>query len=53
MRDDIKQTKQKSVTEARPREEYKSPALKEFGSVGALTQAGTGTMGEQGGGMMA
>ena len=53
MRDDIKQTMKKSDTEARTREEYKSPTLKEFGSVGALTQAGTGTMSEQAGGMMA
>ena len=53
MRDDIKQTMKKSDTEARTREEYKGPALKEFGSVGALTQAGTGGAAEQGGGMMA
>jgi len=32
----------------RERQPYERPALREFGPVGALTQAGTGTMMEQG-----
>jgi hypothetical protein len=52
MSNDIKQATKTSDTEARTRDEYTSPALKEFGSVGALTQSGSGGANEASG-MMA
>ena len=55
MRNEIKKVVKKSDTVDRSREEYKSPMLKEFGSVGALTQAGSaqGNENAQGPNMMA
>jgi len=44
----VEQKIKKSVGRAAVRKPYSPPRLKEFGPVGALTQAGTGAMSEGG-----
>jgi hypothetical protein len=44
----IKQKLTKNITPSPAREAYTSPVLKEFGQVGALTQAGSGLIAEMG-----
>jgi hypothetical protein len=44
----IEQKMTNNITQSPTREAYTSPVLKEFGQVGALTQAGSGLIAEMG-----